>query len=45
MMKKLIWNNYLNKVKKNVDNWKDPIVLFDDSDINKEYRKKIRRFR
>ena len=36
----LIWNNYLDEVKKNVD-LNNPIVLFDDSDINKEYSKKL----
>ena len=35
-----IWKNYLNEVKKNID-LKNPIVLFDDSDINKEYSKKL----
>ena len=37
---KNIWNNYLNEVKKNID-LDNPIVLFDDSDINKEYSKKL----
>ena len=36
----LIWNNYLDEVKKNVD-LNNPIVLFDDSDINKEYSRKL----
>ena len=36
----LIWNNYLDEVKKNVD-LDNPIVLFDDSDINKEYSRKL----
>ena len=36
----IIWNNYLNEVKKNID-YNYPIVLFDDSDINKEYSKKL----
>ena len=36
----IIWNNYLNEVKKNI-NLENPIVLFDDSDINKEYSKKL----
>ena len=31
----IIWNNYLEEVKKNA------VVLFDDSDINKEYSKKL----
>ena len=38
--KENIWNNYLNEVKKNID-LDNPIVLFDDSDINKEYSKKL----
>ena len=38
--KELIWNNYLDEVKKNVD-LDSPIVLFDDSDINKEYSRKL----
>ena len=38
--KKKIWSNYLNEVKKNIDK-ENPIVLFDDSDINKEYSKKL----
>ena len=38
--KELIWNNYLDEVKKNVD-LDNPIVLFDDSDINKEYSRKL----
>ena len=38
--KKLIWNNYLNEVK-NVIDMDNPIVLFDDSDINKEYSWKL----
>ena len=32
--KDIIWNNYLKEVKKNVD-IDNPIILFDDSDINK----------
>lgn len=36
----IIWNNYLKEVKKNID-YNYPIVLFDDSDINKEYSKKL----
>lgn len=38
--KNLIWNNYLNEVK-NVIDMDNPIVLFDDSDINKEYSWKL----
>lgn len=38
--KEIIWNNYLNEVKKNID-LDNPIILFDDSDINKEYSKKL----
>lgn len=38
--KEIIWNNYLKEVKKNI-NYDNPIVLFDDSDINKEYSKKL----
>jgi len=38
--KKIIWKNYINEVKKNIDIDK-PVVLFDDSDINKEYSKKL----
>ena len=36
----IIWNNYLKEVKKNID-LDNPIVLFDDSDINKEYSRKL----
>ena len=36
----MIWNNYLNEVSKNIDK-ENAIVLFDDSDINKEYSKKL----
>ena len=36
----IIWNNYLNEVKKCFD-LDNPIVLFDDSDINKEYSRKL----
>ena len=32
----IIQKNYLKKVKKNVD-FDNPIVLFDDSNINKDY--------
>ena len=35
-----IWNNYLMEVKRNVD-LENPVVLFDDSDINKEYSRKL----
>lgn len=35
-----IWNNYLKEVKKNIHK-SDNVVLFDDSDINKEYSKKL----
>ena len=38
--KKIIWNNYLEEVKKHVD-LDNPIVLFDDSDINKDYSRKL----
>lgn len=38
--KDTIWNNYLNEVSKNIDK-ENAIVLFDDSDINKEYSKKL----
>jgi len=38
--KDIIWNNYLEEVKKNIDK-DNAIVLFDDSDINKEYSKKL----
>lgn len=38
--KQIIWNNYLEKVKNNVDK-ENAIVLFDDSDINKEYSRKL----
>ena len=38
--KEQIWNNYLEEVKKNIDN-DNAVVLFDDSDINKEYSKKL----
>ncbi len=37
---KIIWNNYLEEVKKNIDT-NNAVVLFDDSDINKEYSKKL----
>ena len=36
----IIWNNYLEEVKKNIDQ-ENAVVLFDDSDINKEYSKKL----
>lgn len=38
--KEIIWNNYLEEVKKNID-LDNAVVLFDDSDINKEYSKKL----
>ena len=38
--KQIIWNNYLNEVKNNIDKEK-AIVLFDDSDMNKEYSRKL----
>lgn len=38
--KKTIWDNYLNEVKNNIKE-KDNVALFDDSDINKEYSKKL----
>lgn len=38
--KTIIWNNYINEVKKNIDN-DNPIAIFDDSDINKEYSSKL----
>lgn len=38
--KEIIWNNYLEEVKKNIDT-DNVVVLFDDSDINKEYSKKL----
>jgi len=37
---KIIWNNYLEEVKKNID-IDNTVILFDDSDINKEYSKKL----
>ena len=37
--KEKIWNNYLEEVKKNIE--ENPIVIFDDSDINKEYSRKL----
>ena len=36
----IIWNNYLKEVNKNID-YNSSIILFDDSDINKEYSKKL----
>lgn len=36
----IIWNNYLDEIKKNID-IENAVVLFDDSDINKEYSKKL----
>ncbi len=38
--KKIIWNNYLREVKNNVSE-DNNVALFDDSDINKEYSKKL----
>ena len=38
--KEQIWKNYLNEVKRNID-LENAVVLFDDSDINKEYSKKL----
>lgn len=38
--KDIIWNNYLYEVSKNIDK-ENAVVLFDDSDINKEYSKKL----
>jgi hypothetical protein len=38
--KNIIWNNYLNEVGKNIEK-ENAVVLFDDSDINKEYSKKL----
>ena len=38
--KESIWNNYIEEVKKNID-IDNSVVLFDDSDINKEYSKKL----
>ena len=36
----IIWGNYLKEVRNNID-LDNPIVLFDDSDINKEYSRKL----
>lgn len=36
----IMWNNYLEEVKKNIEQ-ENAIVLFDDSDINKEYSRKL----
>ena len=38
--KEQIWANYLEEVKRNID-LENTIVLFDDSDINKEYSRKL----
>ena len=38
--KNIIWNNYLNEIGKNIEK-ENAVVLFDDSDINKEYSKKL----
>lgn len=39
--KEKIWDNYIKEVKKNIDSEEEKVVLFDDSDINKEYSKKL----
>ena len=38
--KEMVWNNYLSEIDKVLDK-DNAIVLFDDSDINKEYSKKL----
>ena len=38
--KETIWNNYIKEVSKVLDKY-NAVVLFDDSDINKEYSKKL----
>ena len=38
--KEIIWNNYINEMKNNIDS-DNAVVLFDDSDINKEYSRKL----
>ena len=38
--KEKIWSNYLEEVKK-ITSEEIPVVLFDDSDINKEYSRKL----
>ena len=38
--KEIIWNNYLREVKNNVSE-DNNVALFDDTDINKEYSKKL----
>ena len=38
--KEVIWNNYIKEVKENIPE-EDSVVLFDDSDINKEYSQKL----
>ena len=38
--KDIIWNNYLDEVRNNIDK-NNAVVLFDDSDINKEYSRKL----
>ena len=38
--KEIIWNNYIKEVSKVLDK-DNAVVLFDDSDINKEYSKKL----
>ena len=35
-----IWNNYIEEVKRNIKDT-DNVVLFDDSDVNKEYSRKL----
>ena len=37
---KIIWNNYLKEIKKHI-NKENPIAIFDDSDMNKEYSRKL----
>ena len=36
----IIWNNYLDLIKENID-IENPVVLFDNSDVNKEYSRKL----
>ena len=38
--KEQIWKNYLDEVEKNIDK-ENAVALFDDSDINKEYSRKL----
>ena len=35
-----VWDNYIEEVKRNIDK-ENAVVLFDDSDINKEYSRKL----